>query len=44
MRAQSHLWVLELFQDALMKLLSDAIELHYVQRILFDPEFVEFMH
>lgn len=44
MRAQSHLWVLELFQESLVKFLSDTIELHYVQWILFNPEFVEFMH
>lgn len=44
MRTQSHLWVLELSQDLLVKFLSDAIEFHYVQWILINPEFVEFMH
>lgn len=43
-RAQGHVWILKLLDDSLVELLPDAVELHDVQRIFFDPEFMEFVH
>lgn len=43
-RAQGHIRVLQLFEDTLVELLPHTVELHDVQRILVNPELVEFMH
>ena len=44
MGAQGHLWVLELFDDPFVELLSHTVKFHDVQGIFLNPEFMELMH
>lgn len=44
MWAQGHIWILELFDDSLVELLSHAVKFHDVHGVLLNPEFMEFVH
>lgn len=42
--AQRHVGVLELLSHPAQELLTDAVELHDVTRVLVDPELMELLH